>query len=111
MIATTRVTVRNQRSRRSGARRGVRASSLALLSVAAIAALLTIWPETSWASRTMRCGNSLIGKGAFEDQVLARCGAPYSTRGNYWLYRVRNVVFRLYFRDGRVSWVKSEIVY
>ena len=87
-------------------------SSLSLVASIAVLVLLIGWPDASWANRKMRCGNSLISKGAYQDEVLARCGAPYSSRGDYWLYRVRNVVFRLRFnRQGRVSWIKSEIVY
>ncbi len=86
--------------------------SLSLVTGITVLVLLTGWSDASWASRKMRCGNSLISKGAYQEQVLARCGAPYSSRGDYWLYRVRNVVFRLHFnRQGRVSWIKSEIVY
>ena len=99
MTATVRSHVRVSRPRLSGI-----AGALALV-------LLLVWPDPSWASRKMRCGNTLIGKGAYEEQVLARCGEPYASHGNYWLYRVRNVVFRVYFRRGQVSWIKREIVF
>jgi hypothetical protein len=63
----------------------------------------------------MRCGGRLIsdGKvpGTLQAEVLLRCGEPYDTSGDQWLYVRGDAVYRVYFnRDREVSRIVSEII-
>ena len=55
-----------------------------------------------WAD-SMRCGTRLLsdGKtpGATMAEVLQKCGEPYSTYRNNWLYFKGNSVYRVYFNN------------
>lgn len=61
-------------------------------------------------AKAMRCGTDLVSKGAYKEEVIAKCGQPYSAREQYWLYRKNNFVYRLHFNSkDRVRLIKSEI--
>ena len=93
-------------------RRGKRFIGGILYLGVALAVGLSAWPDASWANKKMRCGNHLVGKGSYREEVVARCGQPYSTYRYYWLYRKGKVVYRVQFNSrGTVSRLTSEIVY
>ena len=52
---------------------------------------------------SIRCGVHLIRKGALKDEVLARCGQPYSTSRDDWLYRRGRTVYRVRFNANGVA--------
>ena len=69
--------------------------------------LMTVSPANA-----MRCGVNLISKGAYKEEVLAKCGQPYSYSDRYWLYRKNNTVYRLNFNSkNQIRRIKSEIRY
>jgi len=77
---------------------------------AALFLFLVTSVATSWADLSMRCGRYLVDKGTLIDEVIAKCGDPYSTYGDYWLYRQGKVVYRLHFNwQGEVRRIQSEI--
>jgi hypothetical protein len=79
---------------------------------AALVLCLSAWPEASWAQEKMvlRCGTYLVGEGALREEVLAKCGEPYSDYGDYWLYRRRNVIYRFFFDSrGTVRTVERDM--
>jgi len=59
---------------------------------------------------SIRCGVDLVSKGALREEVLAKCGQPYSSSGVYWLYKKGKTVYRVQFNSrGEVRRIKSEI--
>jgi len=66
--------------------------------------------SSAFADGSMRCGVHLISKGAIQDEVLTKCGQPYSASGAYWLYRIGQTVYRVQFNSvGEVRRIKAEI--
>ncbi len=62
------------------------------------------------ADGSMRCGVHLVSKGALQEELLAKCGQPYSASGAYWLYRKGQTVYRVQFNAvGEVRRIKAEI--
>ncbi len=78
-----------------------------------LAALLVGWfgiASHALADGSMRCGVHLVSKGALQEEVLAKCGQPYSASGTYWLYRQGQTVYRVQFNAvGEVRRIKAEI--
>ncbi len=67
----------------------------------------------AWAD-SMRCGTRLVsdGKmpGATMSEVLDKCGEPYATHRNKWLYYKGDSVYRVYFNtNGEVRRIQREI--
>ena len=76
--------------------------------------LIVVCSQSAYA---MRCGTHLISAGRSnghsKDDVIKKCGAPYSQTGNYWIYMKGNSVYRLRFSDTSTSGLislKREIV-
>lgn len=58
----------------------------------------------------MRCGTNLISKGAYKEEVLAKCGRPLSATSRYWLYRKKKTVYRINFNSkDQIRRIESEI--
>ncbi len=77
---------------------------------AIILSLGLLLASNALADATMRCGVHLVSKGALQEEVLARCGRPYSASGAYWLYRQGQTVYRVVFNSlGEVRRIKAEI--
>ena len=66
--------------------------------------------SSAFADGSMRCGVHLVSKGTLQDEVLTKCGQPYSASGAYWLYRNGQTVYRVQFNAvGEVRRIKAEI--
>ena len=66
--------------------------------------------SNAFADGSMRCGVHLISKGALQEEVLTKCGQPYSASGAYWLYRIGQTVYRVQFNSlGEVRRIRAEI--
>jgi hypothetical protein len=75
--------------------------------------LIVVCSQSAYA---MRCGTHLISagrsNGISKDDVIRKCGAPYSQSGNYWIYMKGNSVYRLRFSETSTSgliYLKREI--
>jgi hypothetical protein len=77
---------------------------------AAILSFGLLLSSNTQADATMRCGVHLVSVGAIQEEVLSKCGRPYSASGTYWLYRQGQMVYRVIFKpDGEVRRIKAEI--
>lgn len=78
-----------------------------------IFALLLLFAFLSETVMAMRCGSHIITAGEVNGitrgEVQSKCGAPYSTYGNTWVYIKGNEVYRLKFSGSTLEEIHQEM--